>query len=132
METLSSSINISSTEFKQNSEHHRALANELRERLSALEFEHRKLFDTKEESSPKKRVREDRGPVVRRGQLPARVLAHFQNHPTSVFTTDELAEAIGLTDRAIHDATQVIAFFNYINRVADGLGGELEKGMPAA
>ena len=28
----------------------------------------------------------------------------------------------GLDDRAIHDATQVIGFFNYINRVADALG----------
>lgn len=35
----------------------------------------------------------------------------------------------GLSDRAINDATQVIAFFNYINRVADGLGVDLERGM---
>jgi alkylhydroperoxidase family enzyme len=28
----------------------------------------------------------------------------------------------GLSDRAIHDATQVISYFNYINRIADGLG----------
>jgi alkylhydroperoxidase family enzyme len=28
----------------------------------------------------------------------------------------------GFGDRAIHDATQVIAYFNYINRVADALG----------
>ncbi len=28
----------------------------------------------------------------------------------------------GLTDRAIHDAIQVVAFFNYINRVADAVG----------
>ncbi len=34
--------------------------------------------------------------------------------------------AAGLGDRAIHDATQVIAYFNYINRVADALGVELE------
>jgi uncharacterized peroxidase-related enzyme len=27
----------------------------------------------------------------------------------------------GFDDRAIHDATQVIAYFNYINRIADGL-----------
>ena len=38
----------------------------------------------------------------------------------------------GLSDRAINDATQVIAFFNYINRVADGLGIDLEEGMPPA
>lgn len=29
---------------------------------------------------------------------------------------------IGLSDRAIHDATQVISYFNYINRIADSLG----------
>ncbi len=34
--------------------------------------------------------------------------------------------ALGLSDRAIHDATQVIAYFNYINRVADGLGVDPE------
>lgn len=33
----------------------------------------------------------------------------------------------GLDDRAIHDATQIIGYFNYINRVADGLGIELES-----
>jgi len=30
--------------------------------------------------------------------------------------------AHGLDDRAIHDAVQVIGYFNYINRVADALG----------
>jgi uncharacterized peroxidase-related enzyme len=34
--------------------------------------------------------------------------------------------AQGLDDRAIHDATQVISYFNYINRVADALGIEQE------
>ncbi len=29
-------------------------------------------------------------------------------------------------DRAIHDATQVISCFNYINRIADGLNVEAE------
>lgn len=33
---------------------------------------------------------------------------------------------IGLSDRAIHDAVQVIAYFNYITRVADALGVEPE------
>ncbi len=32
----------------------------------------------------------------------------------------------GFDDRAIHDATQVIAYFNYITRVADALGVEPE------
>jgi uncharacterized peroxidase-related enzyme len=34
--------------------------------------------------------------------------------------------AAGFDDRAIHDATQVIAYFNYITRVADALGVEPE------
>jgi len=37
--------------------------------------------------------------------------------------------AAGLSDRAISDAVQVISFFNYINRIADGLGVDLEPGM---
>lgn len=36
---------------------------------------------------------------------------------------------LGLSDQAINDATQVISFFNYINRVANGLGVDLEHGM---
>ena len=34
---------------------------------------------------------------------------------------ERLREA-GFDDRAIHDAAQVISYFNYINRLADGLG----------
>ncbi len=34
--------------------------------------------------------------------------------------------ACGLTDRDIVDLNQVAAYFNYVNRVADGLGVELE------
>lgn len=30
--------------------------------------------------------------------------------------------AAGFDDAGVHDAAQVIAYFNYINRVADGLG----------
>ena len=32
----------------------------------------------------------------------------------------------GFDDTAIHDATQVVSYFNYITRVADGLGVEPE------
>ena len=35
--------------------------------------------------------------------------------------------SLGLDDRAIHDATQVIGYFNYINRIADALGVEPEE-----
>jgi len=50
--------------------------------------------------------------------------------PASVSQADvDRLRAKGLSDRAINDATQVIGFFNYINRVADGLGVDLEPGM---
>ena len=39
--------------------------------------------------------------------------------------------AHGLDDAEIHDAVQVIAYFNYINRVADALHVDLEHGMAA-
>ena len=44
----------------------------------------------------------------------------------------EELRAAGLSDRAIHDAVQVIAYFNYINRVADALGTDPEDFYPAA
>lgn len=40
--------------------------------------------------------------------------------------------AQGFTDQAIHDATQVIAYFNYINRIAEGLGVDLEPEMKSS
>ncbi len=36
----------------------------------------------------------------------------------------------GFDDRAIHDATQVVAYFSYINRIADALHVDLEPDMP--
>jgi uncharacterized peroxidase-related enzyme len=41
----------------------------------------------------------------------------------------------GFDDEQIHDAVQVISYFNYVNRIADGLGVDLEDFMaprPAA
>ncbi|MDQ3963316.1 MAG: peroxidase [Actinomycetota bacterium] len=42
---------------------------------------------------------------------------------------EELRRA-GLDDRGIVDANQVVSYFNYVNRVADGLGIELEQHWP--
>ena len=39
----------------------------------------------------------------------------------------ERLRAQGFDYRAIHDATQVIAYFNYITRVAEALGVEPER-----
>lgn len=38
--------------------------------------------------------------------------------------------AVGLSDRDVVDANQVVAYFNYVNRIADGLGVELEAHWP--
>ena len=38
---------------------------------------------------------------------------------------DALREA-GWSDEAIHDAAQIIGYFNYINRIANGLGVDPE------
>ena len=39
----------------------------------------------------------------------------------------EILREGGLSERAIHDATQVIGYFNYINRMADALGVDYEE-----
>ena len=51
-------------------------------------------------------------------------LTHHQ-HEISPRDLDELRK-YGLDDRAIHDAVQVIGYFNYITRIADALGVEPE------
>ncbi len=40
--------------------------------------------------------------------------------------------ALGWDDRAVHDTTQVCAYFNYINRIADALGVHPEDWMDLA
>jgi len=44
------------------------------------------------------------------------------------FTASDIEELRnqGLSDAEIHDAIQVVAYFNYINRVADAVGVEDE------
>ncbi len=42
----------------------------------------------------------------------------------------ETLRAVGFDDVAIHDAIQVVSYFNYINRVADAIHVDLEPEMP--
>jgi uncharacterized peroxidase-related enzyme len=47
--------------------------------------------------------------------------------PTAIGADDaEALRAQGIGDATIHDAIQVIAYFNYINRVAEGVGTDPE------
>ena len=41
----------------------------------------------------------------------------------------QLLRTAGFSDEQITIAAQVIGYFNYINRIADGLGVDLEEGM---
>ncbi|MEO6597952.1 MAG: hypothetical protein ABIP94_24680 [Planctomycetota bacterium] len=49
--------------------------------------------------------------------------------PSTVARADiENLRAVGLSDLAIHDACAIVAYFAFVNRIADGLGVELERG----
>jgi uncharacterized peroxidase-related enzyme len=70
------------------------------------------------------------------GCLPA-VAALLEYAEKITRTPSELAESdvqrlrqYGWSDAAIHDAVQIVAYFNYINRVADALGVAPEDFIP--
>ena len=66
-------------------------------------------------------------PLSRVDQALCGFAAKLTNTPSQMSPADlDGLRAVGLDDRAIHDATQVIGYFNYINRVADALGVEPE------
>lgn len=53
--------------------------------------------------------------------------------PATVGAADiERLRSLGLDDRALTDAVQVCAFFNYINRIAEGLGVDPEPWLDEA
>jgi alkylhydroperoxidase family enzyme len=55
------------------------------------------------------------------------------SEPSSCRERDiELLRKAGWSDGAILDTTLVISYFNFVNRIADGLGVELEEGMRGA
>jgi alkylhydroperoxidase family enzyme len=61
------------------------------------------------------------------------MLAEKLTHSPGQMRESDIAplRAAGLDDTGIHDAVQVISYFNYINRVADALHVDLEPEMPA-
>ena len=51
--------------------------------------------------------------------------------PSSMCEADlDALRRLGFDDRALHDAIQVIGYFNYVNRVADAVHVDLEPDMP--
>ncbi len=51
--------------------------------------------------------------------------------PQDVKTGDiDALRAEGFTDRDIHDICEVAAYYAYVNRIADGLGVQLESWLP--
>ena len=42
----------------------------------------------------------------------------------------EALRSVGFDDEAVHDAIQVVSYFNYINRVAEAVRVDLEPEMP--
>ena len=48
-------------------------------------------------------------------------------HPAQITNEDiDKLREIGFDDRAIHDICAIAAYFAFVNRIADGLGVELE------
>lgn len=73
----------------------------------------------------------------RQAQLPPadRALCEYAEkltlRPAEMTEADvHLLREAGFDDVAIHDAVQVISYFNYINRVADAVHVDLEPEMP--
>ena len=65
----------------------------------------------------------------RRAGLPEHTLAALAFAEKLTLTPQQMSQqdiqvlrGCGYSDEEIHDITQIAAFFNYINRIADGLG----------
>ena len=66
-------------------------------------------------------------PLVEQDKALCAYAAKLTHTPSEMTSTDLNAlREQSLDDRGIHDATQVISYFNYINRIADALGVEPE------
>jgi len=66
-------------------------------------------------------------PVPARERALLRYAARLTREPASITRADlDALRAEGWDDRAILDLNQVVAYFNYVNRIANGLGVRLE------
>ncbi|MDF1544034.1 MAG: peroxidase [bacterium] len=58
------------------------------------------------------------------------ILGYADKLTTEAYTVDrayvDFLKSKGLSEHALHDIVQVASYFNYVNRLADGLGVELE------
>ena len=53
--------------------------------------------------------------------------AKLTERPADIFAKDiEQLRDVGFKDRAILDINQIVAYLAYVNRIADGLGVDLE------
>ena len=53
--------------------------------------------------------------------------AKLTERPADIFVKDiDQLKDVGFKDRAILDINQIVAYFAYVNRIADGLGVDLE------
>ena len=51
--------------------------------------------------------------------------------PSAIDAADiERLRSLGFDDAAIHDACSIVAYYAFVNRIADGLGVELESPGP--
>lgn len=71
-------------------------------------------------------------PLSERGRALVDYALKLTRSPHSITEEDIAAlSGTGLGDAAIHDAAAVTAYFNFVNRIASGLGVELEGGTDA-
>ncbi len=57
------------------------------------------------------------------GKLIVAVVERVDPHVAGLQLVDR---AVGFDDRAIHDVCAIVGYFAFVNRIADGLGVELE------
>lgn len=70
----------------------------------------------------------EEAPIDEATRLLCRHALRLTDSPAAIGDRDlDALRAAGFDDRAIHDLTMVVAYFNFVNRIASGLGVELEE-----